>query len=51
MAEFENAVREAGAIAGRDLQVLEIFENGADHPWSLIAPESRYLKVLFGRVI
>ncbi len=50
MAEFENAVREAGAHTGRDLQVLEIFENGADHPWSLIAPESRYLKVLFCRV-
>ena len=51
MADFENAVREAGAHSGRDLQVLEIFENGADHPWSLIAPESRYLKVLFCRVI
>lgn len=50
MAEFEGAVREASAQAGRDLQVLEIFENGADHPWSLIAPESRYLKVLFCRV-
>ncbi len=51
MAEFENAVREAAAQTGRALQVLEIFENGADHPWSLIAPESRYLKVLFCRVI
>jgi 23S rRNA (cytosine1962-C5)-methyltransferase len=50
MAEFEGAVREASAQVGRDLQVLEIFENGADHPWSLIAPESRYLKVLFCRV-
>lgn len=51
MAEFENSVREAAAQTGRSLQVLEIFENGADHPWSLIAPESRYLKVLFCRVI
>jgi 23S rRNA (cytosine1962-C5)-methyltransferase len=51
MADFENAVREAAALTGRALQVLELFENGADHPWSLIAPESRYLKVLFCRVI
>lgn len=51
MAEFENAVREAAAQTGQSLQILEIFENGADHPWSLIAPESRYLKVLFGRVV
>lgn len=51
MAEFEGAVREAAAQAGRDLQMLEMFENGADHPWSLIAPESRYLKVLFCRAL
>ncbi len=48
--EFENCLREAMAATGRSIQMLEIFENGADHPVNLAAPEGRYLKALFGRV-
>ncbi|HEX2911175.1 MAG TPA: class I SAM-dependent rRNA methyltransferase, partial [Chloroflexia bacterium] len=49
--EFATCVREAAAPSGRSIQVLETFENGLDHPVSLAAPEGRYLKVLFCRVI
>ncbi len=49
--EFENSVKEAAAKTGRDVQVLETFENAPDHPFSLAAIEGRYLKVLFCRVI
>ncbi len=49
--EFENGLREAASATGRSLQILEVFENGIDHPVSLTAPEGRYLKVLFCRVL
>ena len=49
--EFENSLREAAAGVNRSFQILEVYENGIDHPVSLAAPEGRYLKVIFGRVI
>jgi 23S rRNA (cytosine1962-C5)-methyltransferase len=49
--EFENCLREASAQVGCSLQTLEVFENGLDHPVNLAAPEGRYLKVLFCRVL
>ena len=49
--EFENSLREAAVAANRSFQILEVFENGIDHPVSLSAPEGRYLKVIFGRVL
>ncbi len=49
--EFEGCLREASAATGRSLQILEVFENGLDHPVSLTAPEGRYLKALFCRVL
>ncbi len=49
--EFTGCLRDAAVLAGRDIQVLETYENGSDHPVSLAAPEGRYLKVLFCRVL
>lgn len=49
--EFESALRDAAVASGRTLQMLEVYENGSDHPVSLTAPEGRYLKVLFCRVL
>lgn len=49
--EFGYCVTQAATHADREVQVLETFENGLDHPVSLAAPENRYLKVLFCRVL
>jgi len=49
--DFESCVREAAFKQGRDIQVLETFENAPDHPFTLAAAEGRYLKVLFCRVV
>ncbi len=48
--EFENCVREAAARKQREVQILNTFVNAPDHPFTLAAIESRYLKVLFCRV-
>lgn len=48
--EFEACLRDAGAMAGRTIQVLETHLNGADHPVNIAAPESRYLKAVLCRV-
>lgn len=50
LSDFEGSVREAAAALGLNIQMLELFENGLDHPVNLVAPESRYLKVLFCRI-
>lgn len=46
MDEFKDTVQEAAARRNRRIQVLEVFQNGADHPVLLSAPETSYLKVL-----
>lgn len=46
---FEKALRDAALDAGRDLVVLHRRGQGPDHPWSVTAPEGRYLKFLLGR--
>jgi 23S rRNA (cytosine1962-C5)-methyltransferase len=45
--EFTACLRDAAADSGRHVQILEVFLNGPDHPVSIGAPESNYLKVLF----
>jgi 23S rRNA (cytosine1962-C5)-methyltransferase len=49
--EFGFCLTQAATHVRRQVQVLETYENGLDHPVTLSAPESRYLKVLFCRVI
>jgi len=49
--EFTACLRDAAADSKRQVQILEVFQNGADHPVSIGAPEGNYLKVLFCRVL
>jgi 23S rRNA (cytosine1962-C5)-methyltransferase len=49
-ADFLECVRRAAWQAGRTLQVLRVAGAGADHPYLLHVPESRYLKAVFCRV-
>jgi 23S rRNA (cytosine1962-C5)-methyltransferase len=48
--EFSATLRDAAAEEFREVQVLEVFLNGLDHPVNVAAPEGNYLKVLFCRV-
>ena len=48
--DFLESVRRAAWQAGRTVQVLRITGAGADHPFLLHVPESRYLKAVFCRV-
>ncbi len=48
---FLDAVRRAAWQAGRTLQVLRVAGAAPDHPFLLHAPEGRYLKAVFCRVI
>lgn len=48
--EFRDAVQGAASKQNRVLQLLEVFQNGTDHPVLLSAPETGYLKVLLCRV-
>lgn len=48
---FLEALRRAAALAGRILQVTHVGGAGPDHPWRIDAPESRYLKAVFARVL
>lgn len=50
MDEFKDAIRQGAGGTGRQLQVLETFEHGLDHPVNLMAPEGSYLKVVFCRI-
>ena len=49
--DFGFSVTQAASHANRQVQVLETYENGLDHPISLAVPENRYLKVMFCRVL
>jgi 23S rRNA (cytosine1962-C5)-methyltransferase len=49
--EFIDCIRQSAGASGRLLQILDIFQHGADHPINLMAPESAYLKVAFCRVL
>jgi 23S rRNA (cytosine1962-C5)-methyltransferase len=49
--EFLDFVRRAAASADRELQVFRIAGAGPDHPVSSSCPETRYLKVVFARVV
>jgi 23S rRNA (cytosine1962-C5)-methyltransferase len=48
--EFLGMLRRAAFYSGRSLQVLKVAGAGADHPFQVQAPESRYLKAVFCRV-
>jgi 23S rRNA (cytosine1962-C5)-methyltransferase len=48
--DFLESIRRAAWQAGRTVQVLRIAGAGADHPFLLHVPESRYLKAVFCRV-
>ena len=47
---FEDTLREAARLAKRRVQVLYRGGQGPDHPWSVVAPEGRYLRFLLARV-
>ncbi len=47
---WEGTIREAARRARRRVQVLRRGGQGPDHPWSVVAPEGRYLKCLLARV-
>lgn len=49
--DLEECVNTAAAQASRQVQILEVFKHGADHPINIAAPESEYLKVILCRVI
>jgi 23S rRNA (cytosine1962-C5)-methyltransferase len=42
---FVRTLRDAAAAARRDVRVLQLRGAGADHPFALECPETRYLKV------
>jgi 23S rRNA (cytosine1962-C5)-methyltransferase len=46
---FEETLRDAGREARRRVQVLHRGGAGPDHPWSIAAPEGRYLRFLLAR--
>jgi 23S rRNA (cytosine1962-C5)-methyltransferase len=48
---FQKIVFGASVDAGRDVQILERLEQGADHPVLLTFPESAYLKGLICTVL
>ncbi|MCK6481675.1 MAG: class I SAM-dependent methyltransferase [Planctomycetes bacterium] len=47
---FEETLREAARLARRRVQVVYRGGQGPDHPWSVVAPEGRYLRFLLARV-
>jgi 23S rRNA (cytosine1962-C5)-methyltransferase len=49
--EFLGMLRRAAFYAGRTVQVLKVSGAGADHPFRVDVPESRYLKAAFCRVL
>lgn len=51
MDDFLLCIKDSVANSGRMMQVVETFQHGADHPLNIMAPESAYLKVVFGRVL
>jgi 23S rRNA (cytosine1962-C5)-methyltransferase len=51
MDELQDCLNAAQAAAGRHVQILAVFKHGSDHPVSLAAKETEYLKVLLVRVL
>ena len=49
--QFLDMLRRAAFYAGRTVQVLKVAGAGPDHPFLAQAPESRYLKAAFCRVL
>lgn len=49
--QFLDMLRRAAYFGGRTVQVLKVSGAGADHPFLAQAPESRYLKAVFCRVL
>lgn len=49
--QFLDMIRRAAFFSNRTVQVLKVAGAGADHPWLAQAPESRYLKAAFCRVL
>lgn len=49
--DFIDMLRAAATAAQRSLQIVRITGAGADHPVMAHAPESRYLKAVFARVL
>jgi 23S rRNA (cytosine1962-C5)-methyltransferase len=47
---FEDTLRDAARLAKRRVQVLRRGGAGPDHPWSVVAPEGRYLRFVLARV-
>ncbi len=48
---FEHALLSASRQSGRELRLLDIRGQGADHPVLLSMPETRYLKVIVAQVM
>jgi len=48
--QFEETLRDAALKARRTVRILHRGGQGPDHPWSIAAPEGRYLKFLLARV-
>ncbi|EXJ15712.1 class I SAM-dependent rRNA methyltransferase [Imhoffiella purpurea] len=48
---FLRTVQQAGRRAGRSLQLLEVGQQGPDHPVQPAIPETAYLKTLFMRAL
>ena len=48
---FSRLINEAGREAGRDIQILAVRGQAADHPISLACPETKYLTCLVCRVL
>jgi 23S rRNA (cytosine1962-C5)-methyltransferase len=49
-AEFQDVLGNVSRSSGRDIQILESRSQPADHPVSVLCPETEYLKVLICRV-
>lgn len=47
---FLDSLREAARLAKRTVQVIHQGGAGPDHPWSVVAPEGRYLRFVLARV-
>ncbi len=50
MEEFLSCVKDAAGTSQRQIQIVETFQHGSDHPINVAAPETGYLKVAFCRV-
>lgn len=49
--EFQEMLAEASRQSGREIQILESHGQPADHPVSVICPETEYLKVFICRAV